>query len=286
MERAELAGDGLCVAAVVVAYNSTVAVERCLHSLAAQTVPVGAVLLIDNSEPTPLSFDLPAGLGERVRVLVAGENLGPAGGFALGLAHFAEDASLTHAWLMDDDAYPDPDCLELLLAEASGSRAGVALFPSAVYEKTGQVMNFPGWSGVLLDRIAVRLAGLPLPELFWWAEDTEYLQFRLPRKGVQVRRVDRARVVYDLIRRVGGRPAWKYYYEVRNMIWFRVAVQRGTELWKLPRSVVGLLVSAATSREEPLRKLRFWGRGVAHGFLGRLGAEVRPPNPPRTDGDG
>lgn len=268
------------VLAVVVAYNSPKALARCLHSLDAQTLPVD-VLVIDNSEPAPV--ELPHGdlaVLQRTRVVSAGSNLGPAGGFALGLAWFFEEGRHTHAWLMDDDTYPEPDVVEILLAKSRRVRRGSAVFPSVVNELTGESINYPSWCGVLVDRLAVQMAGLPKAELFWWAEDTEYLQFRLPRKGVIVTRAKGARVWDDKIRRVGGRPAWKYYYEVRNMIWFRVGVQRGTELWKLPRTLVGLLGSAVVSSGRA-EKVRMYVKGLAHGVIGRLGREVRPLRPER-----
>lgn len=271
------------VLAIVVAYNSPDALERCLRSLDSQSRRVDGVLVVDNSEPTPMHLenpDLP--ILERTRLVPMEGNLGPAGGFAFGLGWFQEVPDFSHAWLMDDDSYPEPDALKILLDAAAGMRPGSAIFPSAVYEATGVAMNYPGWSGVLLDRLAVRLAGLPLAELFWWAEDTEYLQHRLPRKGVKVVRADEARVLYDLIRRVGGRPAWKYYYEVRNMIWVRTVAQRGSEIHKLPRSLVRLLGSAIVS-EGRTQKVGMYAKGLAHGVIGRLGHQVRPPAPPARD---
>lgn len=271
------------VLAIVVAYNSPTALDRCLYALDAQTRPVDGVLVVDNSEPVPADItDLGASIAERVRVVRAGSNTGPAGGFALGLATFMEDGGYSHAWLMDDDCYPEPSALSLIIDAAAGVRSGSVVFPSAVYEATGIAMNYPGWSGVLIDRVAVRLAGLPRTEMFWWAEDTEYLQFRLPRKGVIVVRAPEARVLYDLIRRVGGRPAWKYYYEVRNTLWFRLSVQRGSEMWKLPRTLIGLFVSALRGREARGEKLWMFAKGVGHGLLGRLGSQVRPPQPHPT----
>ena len=276
--RAEDAGR-YRVLAIVVAYNSPVALERCLRTLDAQTRRVDGVLVVDNSEPVPADVSgLEAGILARTKVLPAGSNMGPAGGFALGLATFMEDGGFTHAWLMDDDCYPEPTALGIVLDAAAAARPGSVVFPSAVYEATGVAMNYPGWSGVLIDRLAVRLAGLPRAEMFWWAEDTEYLQFRLPLKGVLVVRAPEARVLYDLIRRVGGRPAWKYYYEVRNMIWFRMSIQRGSEAWKLPRTLVGLLGSALTSDGRG-EKTRMYVMGVAHGVMGRLGNQVKPPRP-------
>lgn len=274
--------EGARVLAVVVAYNSPNALRRCVESLGSQTRPVDAILIVDNSEPTPVNVDVcESDIVARTTVLRAGSNLGPAGGFALGLATFLEEGGYSHAWLMDDDCYPEPTALALLLDSVADTRPGCVLFPSAVYEATGVTMNYPGWSGVLIDRLAVQMAGLPLAELFWWAEDTEYLQFRLPRKGVTVLRVPEARVLYDLIRRVGGRPAWKYYYEVRNMLWFRLRIQRGSEAWKLPRTLLGLFGSAITSREGRWEKLAMYSQGVMHGLIGRLGTEVRPPVQPR-----
>ena len=273
------------ILAVIVAYNSTIALERCLRSLDAQSRSVDGVLIIDNSEPVPADISaVSASIVERTRVLRAGSNTGPAGGFALGLATFMEDGSYSHAWLMDDDCYPEPSALEIILGVVGETRPGAVIFPSAVYEATGVAMNYPGWSGVLIDRLAIRMAGLPKAEMFWWAEDTEYLQYRLPLKGVVVVRAPEARVLYDLIRRVGGRPAWKYYYEIRNMVWFRLSVQRGSEAWKLPRTVFGLLGSALLS-EGRGEKLRMYAMGMAHGLTGRLGTQVRPPRPSQSNDD-
>lgn len=278
-ERPADASNRHRVLAIIVAYNSPQALERCLRSLDAQTRRVDGVLVVDNSEPVPADISgIDVDITKQTRVLAAGSNMGPAGGFALGLATFMEEGDFSHAWLMDDDCYPDPTALQIVVDAAEAVRPGSVVFPSAVYEATGVAMNYPGWSGVLIDRMAVRLAGLPRAEMFWWAEDTEYLQFRLPHKGVIVVRAPEARVLYDLIRRVGGRPAWKYYYEVRNMIWFRLAVQRGSEAWKLPRTVFGLLGSAIVS-EGRGEKLSMYGKGLAHGLMGRLGNQVKPPAP-------
>lgn len=265
------------VMAILVAYNSAVAVERCLRSLNAQDRSVDCVLIIDNSEPRSLDIDeLDVAIVARTRIIRTGANLGPAGGFALGLATFMEDGGYTHAWLMDDDCYPEPPALAALLETGAQIRAGAAIFPSS-----GGTQDYPAWAGVLIDRLAVRLGGLPRPDLFWWAEDTEYLQYRLPRSGVAILHVPEARVPSDHLRRAGGRASWKYYYEVRNMIWYRVEVQRGSSLHKLPRSLVKLFGAALLS-ENRFDNLRLYAKGFAHGWVGRLGVQVRPPVP-RSD---
>lgn len=263
------------VLAVVVAFNSHDAVVRCLRSLRDQTQPVD-VLVVDNSDPNPLSIDLGALGFDRARVIWTRENLGPAGGFAFGLAWFMESGKYTHAWVMDDDNYPEPNACDLLLRRGRELRPGIAVFPAVLNENTGELINYPSWCGVLLDRMAVTLGGLPKAELFWWAEDTEYLQHRLPRKGVLIARADEAVVRDDRVRRVGGRPAWKYYYEMRNMVWFRLSEQKGSELYKLPRTLVRMLGSALTSEDRGV-KTRMYVKGLVHGLIGRLGRDVRPP---------
>lgn len=274
-----LGGDAAEVRAlaIIVAYNSPAALRRNLASLDAQTRRVDGVLVVDNSQPAAVDltgFDSP--VMSRTTVVRPGSNVGPAGGFALGLAMFLEDASFTHAWLMDDDCYPEPESLSLLVAQVVTMRQGCVVYPAAVYEATGVAMNYLGWSGALIDRLAVRLAGLPMAELFWWAEDTEYLQHRLPRKGVVSARVDESRILYDLIRRSDDKPAWKYYYEVRNDVWFRTRAEGCAHLGRLARTLVRQLASALLRRGSP-QKVAMYFRGLLDGSLGRLGVTVVPP---------
>lgn len=268
------------VLAITVAYNVPDALQRCLRSLDAQTRPVDGVLIVDNSQPDPLVLDLAAvGIGERTRVLPSGANLGPAGGFALGLAKFLEDSAWTHAWLMDDDTYPEPDALAELLEQSRATGPGNLVFPSATNLVSGEPSSYPGWGHApLLDRLAVEVGGLPRADLFWWIEDTEYLQRRLPRAGVTVVRAERARVTFDQPRREGAKPPWKYYYEVRNSVWYRLRLQRSGlgGKRKLFRVLARLLVSAST-RGKRRENLMMFCHGLADGVRGRLGVLVEPP---------
>ena len=69
-------------------------------------------------------------------------------------------------------------------------------------------------------------SGCPMEELFWWAEDTEYLQWRIPEAGYPRQVVDGALVDHDAIRQGDGVPLWKYYYEARNMLYVNLHVKR------------------------------------------------------------
>ena len=60
-----------------------------------------------------------------VTVLRSDVNGGPAGGYAIALERFLESDS-QHAWVLDDDMLPEPECLERLWVVAA-SRPGVRL---------------------------------------------------------------------------------------------------------------------------------------------------------------
>lgn len=212
---------------VVLTFQAPRSLRRCLQAVSRQTFLPCGVLVVDNATKSPATLDgLTLTPQEGARVLSTGENLGPAGGHAVGLAEFRDDPRWTHVWVMDDDCVPAPEALQRLVDEARRLPPGLLLLPTWVDARTGRATNYPGWCGLLLDREAVCRGGLPRAELFWWAEDTEYLQHRLPRRGVQVHRVTDAVVVHEPVRRAVGRAPWKTYYEVRNSVYYRLWVQR------------------------------------------------------------
>lgn len=107
---------------VIVAYDRNAQLERLLALIAAQTVPLAGMIVVDNA-------DMPstAAVAERfgAEYLGSATNLGGAGGFALGmLTALARGA--TTLWLWDDDGFPENErCLELLLECARTSGADV-----------------------------------------------------------------------------------------------------------------------------------------------------------------
>lgn len=274
--------NGPKILALIVAYNQPEAINRCLRALHEQTRPVDGVLIVDNSEELggTVIEGPPGEFMRRVRVLRSGANTGPAGGFAKGFSTFQEESEWTHLWPMDDDCYPERLALEKLLATVPPERLGVIAFLPALNEESGQVTAYPGWGHApLIDRCAVHLGGIPRADLFWWIEDTEYLQNRLPRAGVQVVRSHGAYIRYDLPRRANGKSCWKYYYEVRNTIWYRLYVQRlgVMPLLKLLRSIFKLFTSSLIASESRSVCIEMCLRGLVDGFSGRLGANVKPP---------
>ena len=272
--------DDPVILAIVLTYCAPRSLARCLEGIDRQTRPPDGLLVVDNTGP-PLSAVELSGAGSCPRRVVrTGENLGPAGGHARGLAEFLADGRWTHAWVMDDDCVPEPDSLAWLVDRSQSLPERSLVLPTWLDGHTKEVENAPAWCGFLVSRPAVELVGLPRAELFWWCEDTEYLQYRMPRQGVVVVRERDARVWHWPVRRTADRPPWKIYYEVRNSTWYRLHVQRS------PRAVRRWLftvvkVVAALLRDSPsTAHFSALVLGLVHGIRGKLGRTMLPPRPP------
>jgi GT2 family glycosyltransferase len=260
----------LSAMAVVLTYNAPSSLERCLLSIAAQTTPPDGILVVDNASVPPVDpADFPPGCPP-VTLVRSDHNGGPAGGYALALEHFLL-SDHHHAWVIDDDMRPDPDCLERLWVVAAKDPGKAFVFPVS-YQLDGTFGAWPSWCGFLVAREIIEQVGLPMSELFWWAEDTEYLQWRIPEAGFPMRVVGDAVVRHDAIRHGDGVPVWKYYYEARNMLYVHLYVKKRVGYY--PRNVVKLF-GRALLREPEGRwvRLRAMGRGLADGARGRLGTQ-------------
>jgi rhamnopyranosyl-N-acetylglucosaminyl-diphospho-decaprenol beta-1,3/1,4-galactofuranosyltransferase len=269
------------VMAVVLTCDARSALEECLGAIRAQTRAVDEILVVDNASTD--SIDDVVTATPNATLLRLPENRGPAGGYAEGLTAFlASGAAL--AWVIDDDCVPARDALAAQLAVAP--RAPVVL-ARMIDHDSHEIANTQGWCGVLLARDVVETVGVPNAALFWWTEDTEYLQWRIPRAGFRVERCADAAVRVRRSRLDGAKPAWKYYYEARNQVYYRLVTQRPATRpvprW-LTRRVrygraarsVGKLAVRALLREHTTRGRKFVMvcRGTVDGVRGRLGPTV------------
>jgi GT2 family glycosyltransferase len=273
--------------AVVLSYDSPEGATHCVESLVGQGDDLVRILVIDNAGPRPVDPEL-AAIDPRVAVWRMPANTGPAGGHAEGVRRFLMDGA-DFAWIFDDDCVAAPGSLRQLLDDASGGPPKVVL-ASTFDADTGALDETHGWWGVLLPRSVALAVGLPDEDLFWWTEDTEYLQWRIPRAGFAVVRSKSAVVRVHRARASVEKPAWKYYYETRNQIHHRLRVQRPGPLRPIPRhlklrvrayraskSTAKLLGRALlVERDERVNKSVMALRGTADGLLGRTGKRVDP----------
>jgi rhamnopyranosyl-N-acetylglucosaminyl-diphospho-decaprenol beta-1,3/1,4-galactofuranosyltransferase len=259
------------VVAVVVTYRRDELLRRCIEAIAGQTRPPDLTLVVDNGG---IAREV---LSERpgVEVLEPGENLGPAGGYSLGFTEaLARDAAAI--WTVDDDVVPEPACLERLVTAWSGG----AVVAVPLQRKPGGVRGFPpSWNGPLFDAGAVREVGVPRADLFFWAEDTEYVA-RLRANGHRRTHVPEAVVLHlnPRARRRGQARDWQLYYEVRNTLEYRLRIRRRTVkgVARALGGVLGKLASIVVLEPGKRRALRWWWWGVRDFRSGRLGRVVEP----------
>lgn len=268
------------VCAVILTFNRVPMLRRCLSAVQQQTRQPDRVLVVDNhsSDDTPEYLRSAASINLLLEVLRTSENLGPAGGFATGM-DWAAQRGYDYLWLLDDDSFPEPSCLEIQLAEMAG-RQDAIIYPHNI-DETESSSDYPAWRGPLVPRPVVERGGLPNKDLFWSKEDTEYFQWRLPRVyGVEVTHSAKAVARYYRANSMTRtRPAWKYYYWGRNTVYYRVWVQRPWKWWryrKLAATLGKLWLRVAFLEDQKLKKARYLLLGTWHGFRGRLGKTVDP----------
>lgn len=199
------------VAAVVLTYNRPAMLRECLGAVLGQTRPPDEVIVVDNAStdetPELLEREFPG-----VQVLRLARNSGSAGGYHAGM-RAAFERGFDWIWTMDDDGVPTPDCLERLLDVSDETLAFRG--PLVVAREDPSVLAFGHplngrhqplvmdvrearsravdgllrgtlnpFNGAILHRDAVARLGLPIPEMFIWGEEVEYL-FRLDAGGVR-----------------------------------------------------------------------------------------------------
>lgn len=258
--------------AVVLTHDRPASLARAIRAVIQGTVRPGRVLVVDNASSRP-ARDVLAEAGllhPSVEILRLPENTGPAGGYAAGLRAFLH-SGLEAAWVMDDDCAPRAGCLAVLLARAAEGDGPTVLFPTGV-DQRGRTGSPPAWMGVLLPREIVAEVGLPNEDLFWWIEDTEYLHWRVRRAGFATARVREALI--DRPRDEGPKPAWKFYYEARNTVYYRTRINRRRRLRRLLGRLPRIATRILLREDQRWRKLRLFVRGVRDGFGGRLGRRV------------
>jgi len=179
------------------------------------------------------------------------------------------DDEYLYAWVLDDDMLPEPECLERLWSVTRADPDRAFVLPMS-QQTDGSYGVWPSWCGVLLSRQIIADVGVPMEELFWWAEDTEYLQCRIPDAGYPRQVVHEAIVHHEAIRQGGGVPLWKYYYEARNTLYVHLYVKH--RIGRYPRSLATLLARSVVREDSGrLRRLTVIAHGLVDGARGRLG---------------
>jgi GT2 family glycosyltransferase len=263
------------VGVVIVTFNRLNLLKITLCKVFSQTYKQINVLVVNNCSTDGTTEYLQTLVN--VKTINLDDNLGPAGGFYEGVKYFAEVDPTELVWLMDDDFFPAKTCLDELIKESNDSNI---VFPY-VRDKKMKSVAYPGWWGVLIPSAIVKVVGYPLKDLFFWAEDTEYLQARISQKfKYDSIRVSKAKGVHFTYRKTNYRQAWRYYYEIRNMIYSRLYIRERTptRIKKLIISWNKLFLSILLKENDKKKKLKFFFLGSKHGIQKKIGKTVDPNN--------
>src|SRR3990170_1133172 len=130
------------VAAVIVTRNRRENLRHCLETLLAQTYPLSAVFVVDNSS-TDGTAEMVKGEFSPAIYHRLPDNVGSGGGYRTGLGlAFEEGASWL--WAIDDEVVLEPDVLERMMARvAQPHRVADILLPAEFGPQTGEVQDSP-----------------------------------------------------------------------------------------------------------------------------------------------
>lgn len=215
------------ICAIVVTYNRKELLLRCIRELLKQTYPLNSILIIDNASTDQtfetlceyfnstetvkseqiITLSQPI---QKTKILIyrTSKNIGGAGGFHTGIK-IAKSMNIFQAyWLMDDDGYPNPSCLETLLpyidqynyvmpvsidiedhaklswASKLKDKKKKTIFYNELKKSWGDIMYYVyPFNGCLFNNHLIDIAGNIKKELFIWGDDYEHY-FRCLKKGI------------------------------------------------------------------------------------------------------
>lgn len=199
------------IVAITVTYNRTDTLKKCLSALQKQTRHIDEIIIVDNNSRKEEQDILRQLEQEHVHLIFLKKNTGGAGGFESGMKEAVSRYPADWYWIMDDDAYPRPDCLDNLLAAKEGLK-NVGFLAPLIYGidfqeyqlyhhkclKGLQLKNVPiaskveqmkqihsveanAFVGPLISNEAVKKVGIADGSFFIYGDDTEYT-YRITRQ--------------------------------------------------------------------------------------------------------
>ncbi|WP_029032986.1 glycosyltransferase family 2 protein [Salinimicrobium terrae] len=272
-EIGSVENGGARVGVIILTYNRLSLLKITLCKVLAQTHRPHEILVVDNYSTDGTKEYLET--LDTITTIYLEENTGPAGGFFEGVKYFAENSSVDFVWMMDDDFFPFDSCLEILV---KNTNRDTVVFPF-VREKDFASRRQPGWWGVLVPMPIINHVGYPRKDLFFWSEDTEFLQARIEQKfKYPLKWISSAKGVHFTKRETNYRQPWRYYYEIRNSTYSRLFIKERTALrmYKIVRSWVKLFGSIIVKENNKFEKMKFFLLGSYHGLTKQLGKTVEP----------
>jgi len=201
--------------ATVLTFNRIELLKECIKCIRDQTVPVNQIIVINNASTDGTTEWL--NQQPDIKVVTMIKNLGGSAGFKRGLEE-AYQQQLEWIWMMDDDAFPEKECLENLLKEADlQPNKEIVLAPvviegdkvdhmhrgyvdfdkiqfplqvrtnDKIFQREGNIVeiSFASFIGLFIKREIIAKVNYPHPDYFIFQEDLEY-SIRIVKAGFPI----------------------------------------------------------------------------------------------------
>jgi N-acetylglucosaminyl-diphospho-decaprenol L-rhamnosyltransferase len=252
------------IAVLIVAYRSRETLPRVLDCLQAQTLAPARVLVLENGSPPGEAVD-EALVAGRAELIISEDNLG----FAAGNNRLAEKVDQSWIFLLNPDAFPEPDLIEQLVG-ATQRHAGVNLFgctqladgAKGVLDGAGDVYHITGLpyrggygrrlspppegevfapcgAAMLIKRALFERIGGFDEDYFSYVEDVDF-GFRARLIGETCIQLNAAVVSHMGYASSGRRSEFATYHGARNRLWTFFKNVPGWGLWLLAPLHVGV----------------------------------------------
>lgn len=284
------------VAAIVVTYNRRDVLAEALEAIAAQSWTPRSVCVVDNASQDGTE-EMVRSRFPSVEYVRLADNLGPAGGFAAGLAHH-DGRDSDYFWFLDDDSRPHAHALERVLEVAQGLPRGGAVgldggslrwgiprhrahCPSGVDSDLGAGVrrcDFILWDGAVMDSRVIAQIGYPRTELFIMMEDIEYTN-RIAVAGWDVVVLDEPLISRGHLGSGGDGsrpPPWRGYYQTRNHLLLAREHRSPMELAAWALRSLRFTAGAVFLLDRKRRRVALRLLGAWHGARGYTGRRVDP----------
>jgi rhamnopyranosyl-N-acetylglucosaminyl-diphospho-decaprenol beta-1,3/1,4-galactofuranosyltransferase len=281
------------VTAVVVTRNRCDRVLQCTEGLQRAHVAPARVVVVDNASQDDTAAVVTR-LQPAVELYRSARNLGPAGGFAVGMAA-ALTAPCQWVMVLNDDCLVETDTLRRLLEVAAEVDRQVAVVAPAV-RHGGRVVAGYRWrhvavpvrwaeadahpavvdvdlvtfNGALIRAEAVAAVGVPRADFFMMWEEWEYC-LRLRRAGYRIVVAPGVQVEHLTLGSDGRSAPWRGYYQARNHL--RWALEQRSVVDVGWWAVLQARLAAAAILWGDRKLARVWWRirGAADALAGRMG---------------
>jgi GT2 family glycosyltransferase len=301
-------GPGPRLYGVLVTFRRPDQLASMLSAVSGQTRPLEHLVVVDNA-PTADTRAIVRTGAPAAEYVASPENLGPAGGIALGMERVLERAD-DRDWVLtldDDDPPHDREVFDMLHAFAAEvtardePAAAVGLAGGRFDRRRGRMIRVPDeelHGAVSVDCIAgnlfpcysiraVRAVGVPQRDLFFGLEELEF-GLRLRDAGYSLyghghtwheNRLANGRIGARLApARSLGDATWRRYYSLRNLV--RILRDRGETAAAVRVTLVaGIGKPVANLARDPggaLRHLRLNARACRDAWSHRMGRTVEP----------